>query len=147
MVEFKDLAVKLVVIEELVEQGVLETPHDSGHSWLQEARNIDHSAADELIHGEYFAKRIPEIEQWARELEITEEQLAAVENLLWDGGNEIFMLMSPSWDGEDELYDPETWVDITSARFPNLKSLTYMGELEPEVLEDLEGAGVEVEEF
>ena len=65
----------------------------------------------------------------------------------FDGGNEIYGLLAPSWSGEDDLFIPETWVDVTPERFPNLNELVYVGDIEPEVRERLEAADVEIEEF
>ncbi|WP_340538751.1 DUF6892 domain-containing protein [Nocardioides sp. GXZ039] len=146
-VPFTDFVVKLLVIDHLIEEEGLEPPYDNGHDWLEGERGIDFQGAEGLLYGDLYAKRIPEAEKWARELEITEDQLATVTDLTWDGGNGIFLLLAPSWDGEDDLYDVETWVDVTPERFPNLESLTYAGELEDSVREALEEAGVEVEEF
>ena len=147
MVEFNNFEVKLIVMEELTVQGTLTLPYEYGQDWLAAARGIERDARDALIHDEYWAKREPEIAQWARDLEITQEQCDSVENLLFDGGNEVFMVMAPSWDGEDDLFDPKSWTDVTMERFPNLKGLTYVGDIEPEVVAELEAAGVEVDEL
>ncbi|WP_145978656.1 DUF6892 domain-containing protein [Granulicoccus phenolivorans] len=148
MKDFDDFVVKLMVIEQLLdEEGGIEAPHSNAWDWLEEARGIDHDGAEDLIYGEYFAKRIPEIETWARDLEISAEQMAGITELDWDGGLDIFMLMAPSWDGEDDLFDVATWTDVTPERFPALTSLTYVGELEDSVREALEAADVELEQF
>lgn len=145
MVEFEDFTVKLLVIDQLMYAGVIVPPYKYGQDWLREARGLNGDEVDGLLFGgELFCERIPEADQWARDLELTKEQVESVEILLFDGGNEIFMLLAPSWDGEDDLFDPATWRDVTMARFPNLKELIYVGELEDEVRAELEEAGVAI---
>lgn len=145
MVEFEDFTIKLLVIDQLMYAGVIVPPYKYGQDWLREARGLNGDEVDGLLFGgELFCKRIPEADQWARDLELTKEQVESVEVLLFDGGNEIFMLLAPSWDGEDDLFDPATWRDVTMARFPNLKELIYVGELEDEVRSELEEAGVAI---
>ncbi|MGO1543549.1 MAG: DUF6892 domain-containing protein [Gulosibacter sp.] len=148
MAHFEDFVIKLMVIDRLTYKKVIVTPYENAHQWLMAERGIDISAADALIHGEYFAKRIPEIEQWARELEITDEQLEQVDTLLYDGGLSAFMLLSPSWDGEDDLYRVRTWADVTKERFPQLEKLTVVGPIDTmadAAREGLESAGVIIE--
>lgn len=146
MRDFKDFVVKLVVLDSLWETEI-DRPYEDGWAWLQETRGVDRIGADDLIYGEYFQKRIPEIEQWARDVDITDDQLASITSLYWDGGLDSFMFLAPSWDGEDELFDVATWADITPERFPNLESLTYQGELTDAVRQPLEAAGVQIDEF
>lgn len=145
--EFVDFNVKLLVLEELIAEDIIDPPHATGHDWLMAARNIDWDAAEELLYGDLFEKLIPEAAEWARNIELTQEQLNAIEYLGFDGGNEIYGLLAPSWSGEDDLFIPETWVDVTLERFPNLNELVYVGDIEPEVRERLEAADVEIEEF
>lgn len=142
MVTFNDFVIKLMVIEELIDAGEVQPPYETGRDWLVGERNIDPDAAEALLYDELFALPIPEAEQWARDLEITEEQLEAVTELSSDGGLEIYQLLAPTWDGEDDLFDVKTWTDITSARFPNLTYLTYHVPLEGHVRDDLASAGV-----
>ncbi|WP_201521272.1 DUF6892 domain-containing protein [Gulosibacter hominis] len=145
--EFVDFNVKLLVLEELIAEDIIDPPHATGHDWLMAARNIDWDTAEELLYGDLFEKLIPEAAEWARNIELTQEQLNTIEYLGFDGGNEIYGLLAPSWSGEDDLFIPETWVDVTPERFPNLNELVYVGDIEPEVRERLEAADVEIEEF
>ncbi|MDN7123052.1 hypothetical protein INN71_16835 [Nocardioides sp. ChNu-153] len=124
--------------------GRVVAPHPSAHAWLQASRGIEWDAAEGLIYGEYAYQRIPEIEQWARDLVLDEADVASVRRLVFDGGNAIFGLMAPSWDGEDDLFDPTTWADVTPERFPLLELVVYVEPFEDHVRRSLEGAGVEL---
>jgi hypothetical protein len=147
MRDFADFVVKLMIIDELWESGTISPPHDDAWSWVEAARGATHAEAERLFYGELYATTVPEIVQWARDLDITDEQLSEIADLSWDGGLRVFGLLAPSWDGEDELFDVRTWVDLTPERFPNLTHVTYIGEVEPEVRRRLEAAGVVLEAF
>ncbi|MFJ3666777.1 DUF6892 domain-containing protein [Streptomyces sp. NPDC090106] len=56
------------------------------------------------------------------ELEIPAELLATVEELLFDGGNRVFLECAPIWDGEDDLFDVRALDDLDLV--PNLKLFT-----------------------
>ncbi|WP_052336195.1 DUF6892 domain-containing protein [Nocardioides alkalitolerans] len=142
VVEFEDFVIKLLVIDQLMKEGAVVPPHPTAHKWLEATRGIDPHEVDDLIYDTYAHKRIPEIEQWARDLELDRAQVSLVQRLVWDGGIEIFMLIAASWDGEDDLFDPRTWVDVTPERFPMLESVVYVEPFEDDVRRALEDAGV-----
>ncbi|MFH8759986.1 DUF6892 domain-containing protein [Streptomyces atroolivaceus] len=52
-------------------------------------------------------------------LEISDELLATVDELVFDGGNQVFHECSPVRDGEDDLFDVRSLDDLPL--LPNLK--------------------------
>lgn len=148
--KFNDFGVQLLVLDALLEEEVIEAPHDTGHDWVEEEFNVDFDGAEELIYeGELFEKMTPSAEKWAREFEFTQDQLDSITGLYWDGGNAIYRMLCPSWDGEQDLFGVASWAEVTPERFPNLEELSY-GNNEPPTEEEmaaLEAAEVEVSDF
>ncbi|MDF1964512.1 ybaK/ebsC family protein, partial [Priestia megaterium] len=69
------------------------------------------------------------------------------ESLCFDGGNEIYGILKPDWDGEDSLFDV-----LSVEGFQNLKNLKTVESVEyismyyPEVLEPFKQAVIAIED-
>ena len=76
---------------------------------------------------------IPEMVDFFEELCLTPEDLDKVKRLYFDGGEDIYALIQPDWDGEDDIFD------VTSVkgyeRLKNLESVIYTSMCEEVVLE------------
>lgn len=144
MIEFRDFPVKLVAMNMLLEDGIIQAPYEDGYDWLQATRGLDFDAAEELFYGELLGKMLPEAEEWARNYDLTDELRAQITQLIWDGGLTIFGLLAPSWGGASSLFDPQSWADVTPERFPNLEEVEYYGEMEDSVRKVLEDADIDV---
>jgi hypothetical protein len=55
-------------------------------------------------------------------LEISDELLAGIEELCFDGGLDIYGHCAPAWDGEDGLFDVRSLDDLVP--LPNLRRVT-----------------------
>lgn len=67
-----------------------------------------------------------------------------IESLCFDGGNEIYHILKPDWDGEDSLFDVISVEGFQNLK--NLKTVEYISMCYPKVLEPLKQAGIEVED-
>lgn len=148
--KFNDFGVQLLVLDALLENEAIEAPYATGHDWVEAEYDVDFSGAEDIIYGdELFDKMLPAAERWAREFDFSEEQLDSITGLYWDGGNEVYHLLCPSWDGEQDLFTVGSWAEVTPERFPNLEELSY-GICEPPTEQQqaaLEAAGVEISDF
>lgn len=135
-IDFADTNFKLLVIEELMfNQGVL-TPRFELQGFL--AANVQREL--DLVGGMY--EPIPEVLEHFRTLPIPRQLADRVEELYQDGGNEVYMAITPQWDGEDDTFTITDFSD--TQHFPNLKSLTLFG-VEDATLEELRSKGIEAE--
>ncbi len=130
---FEDFNFKLVVIETLL---------DKDPSFQTELNSLidQHRNDFEWYTG---AEPIAPIKTFLEELTLEKSDLEKVDWLCFDGGNEIYHILKPDWDGEDELFDVKS-----VEGFQHLKNLTkvdYISLCELEVLEPLKEAGIEVE--
>lgn len=67
-----------------------------------------------------------------------------IESLCFDGGNEIYHILKPDWDGEDSLFDVRSVEGFQN--LTNLKTVDYISMCDPEVLEPFKEAGIEIED-
>jgi len=130
---FKDFNFKLIVIDALLDQEPsfeaelerLKEQYTDNYDWYTGAGPIQ-----ELL--EFFAS-----------VQLEQQDLEKVTGLSFDGGNEIYHIIKPDWDGEDELFD------VTSIEgfqhLPQLQSVFYASMCQPEVLDPLKAAGIEIE--
>ncbi|OHY75259.1 ybaK/ebsC family protein [Priestia aryabhattai] len=131
---FKDFNFKLVVIEALLDQDPL---------FLEELTDLKDKYTNNF---EWYsgAGPIVEIRNYLEELTLEKSDLEKIESLCFDGGNEIYHILKPDWDGEDSLFDVlsvEGFQNLT-----NLKTVDYISMCHPEVLESFKQAGIEIED-
>ena len=77
------------------------------------------------------------------EIVFTKSDLLKVENLCFDGGLEIYHMVSPDWDGEDDLFDIHSIKGIEY--LSNLKSVEYISMIDQELLDEIRDRGIKVE--
>ncbi|MED4051887.1 MULTISPECIES: DUF6892 domain-containing protein [Priestia] len=131
---FKDFNFKLVVIEALLDQDPL---------FLKELTDLK----DKYINNfEWYsgAGPIVEIRDYLEELTLEKSDLEKVECLCFDGGNEIYHILKPDWDGEDSLFDVLSVEGFQNLK--NLKTVDYISMCDPEVLEPFKEAGITIED-
>lgn len=68
-----------------------------------------------------------------------------VEEIVMDGGNEIYRNIIPQWDGEDEYFDLNEISEAELKQFPNLKKAVIMSGNYDAVAKVFEEAGIEAE--
>lgn len=73
---------------------------------------------------------------------LSEEDLKKVNELCFDGGEDIYFLLKPDWDGESDIFD------VTSLdgfeKLVNLKSVEYISMCEEDLMNTFEEKGIEV---
>ncbi|HHT7191566.1 TPA: DUF6892 domain-containing protein, partial [Bacillus cereus] len=131
---FKDFNFKLVVIEALLDKEPL---------FLKELTDLtdEHTNNFEWYSG---AELIAEIKNYLEDLTLEVSDLEKVESLCFDGGNEIYHILKPDWDGEDSLFDVMSVEGFQNLK--NLKTVEYISMCYPEVLEPFKQAGIEIED-
>ncbi|MED2485213.1 ybaK/ebsC family protein, partial [Bacillus thuringiensis] len=92
---FQDFNFKLVVIEALLDKEPL---------FLKELKDLieKHTNNFEWYSG---VGPIVEIKAFLEALTLEISDLEKIESLCFDGGNEIYHILKPDWDGEDSLFD------------------------------------------
>jgi hypothetical protein len=123
MTKFRDFGFTLVIANQLLKNSSFSGRLDE----LLQRPDI----ADCLDGVKNYGETIPEVEQFFRELEFTDEDLAKIEYLGFDGGLQIYQLVRPYWDGEDLDFDTLS-VDGFE-KLPNLKkaqAISMIGEKE-----------------
>ncbi|MGH1296485.1 DUF6892 domain-containing protein [Bacillus pretiosus] len=131
---FKDFNFKLVIIEALLDKEPL---------FLKELTDLIDKYTNNY---EWYsgAESIVEIREYLEELTLELSDLEKIDSLCFDGGNEIYHILKPDWDGEDSLFDV-----ISVEGFQILKNLTtveYISMCYPKVLEPFKKAGIEIED-
>lgn len=101
--EFASFNFKLVVVNELIELGYFRA-------------DIVDLKKQHWRRDNYSYEPIPEIEMYFKDLKLTEDQLNQVRELTFDGGNEIYSLLIPNWDGEDSQFDISSISDISKLK-------------------------------
>lgn len=133
-IEFADFNFKLAIIEELMYSKELLQPKFDVFEFVElyDKRVID---TDEEGY-----EPIPEIIDYFKRLEIGKELAEQVTEIYQDGGNEIYMNITPYWDGEDDGFNIGNYEDLR--HFPNLKKMTLF-ENDLKVYENLKSQGID----
>ncbi|UOB77016.1 ybaK/ebsC family protein [Bacillus sp. ZJS3] len=131
---FQDFNFKLVVIEALLDKEPL---------FLKELKDLIDKYTNNF---EWYAGAGPivEIRDFLEELTLEISDLEKIESLCFDGGNEIYHILKPDWDGEDSLFDVISVEGFQNLK--NLKTVEYISMCYPKVLEPLKQAGIEIED-
>lgn len=134
-IEFTDFNFKLAIIEELMYNKELLKPKFNVYEF-EEIKKIDGFSATE---GGY--EPIPEVVEYFKALEIDKKFSEQVNEIYQDGGNQIYMNIAPQWDGEDDVFNIQSFEDIK--HFPNLKKMTLF-ETDIKIIEELKSKGIEI---
>lgn len=129
---FKDFNFKLVVIEALLDKEplflkeltVLKDKYTNSFAW--------YSGDGPIV----------EIKEYLEELTLRTSDLEKIDYLCFDGGNEIYSILKPDWDGEDSLFDVAFVGGFRNLK--NLKTVDYISMCDPKVLEPFKQAGIEI---
>lgn len=134
-IEFKDFNFKLAIIEELMYNKELLKPKFDVYEFAEITKIKGFSATE----GGY--EPIPEVVEYFKALEIDKKLAEQVTEIYQDGGNEIYVNVTPQWDGEDDVFNIQSFDDIK--HFPNLKKMTLF-ETDSKVIEELKSKGIEI---
>lgn len=131
---FDDFGFKLVVINSLLEE---ETSFSEELAEMKE-KYVD--GFDETDDDGY--EYISEMVQFFENLTLTKEDLALVTDLAFDGGEEIYFLLMPYWDGESDELDVKSVKGFE--QLPNLEKVDYISMCDEELMEAFTNAGISV---
>lgn len=128
---FRDPNLKLAVMSSLLESGALDLaePQDLAAFVLKRAVDLEEDGYD-LIRDAYdYLVRYP----------LTDADLAKVETITFDGGNQIYRYCYYFWGGEGQEFDISSTAGISLCR--NLRQLTCIAMIERLDAADLVGLG------
>ena len=135
-IQFADFNFKLLIIEELMYNQELLKPKFDIYEFvkLYEKRKID-------IDEEGY-EPISEAVEYFKSLNIDKKMAKQITELYQDGGNEVYMNIIPFWDGEDNVFDIESYEDIK--HFPSLKKATLFCS-DTNILNELKAKGIDAQ--
>lgn len=128
---FEDFGFKLVVINSLLEK---ET------SFTDALEEMNEKYVDDYDGDEYEC--IPEMIEFFENLELTDEDLSLVTELCFDGGEDIYLMIMPDWDGESEEFDVKSIGGFEN--LSNLKKVEYISMCPEELMNKFKENGIEV---
>ncbi|MCM1535977.1 MAG: hypothetical protein NC126_08670 [Clostridium sp.] len=128
---FEDFGFKLVVIDSLLEKNA---------SFSDELEEMKEKYVENYDGDGYEC--IPEMVAYFENLKLTEEDLALVDKLVFDGGEDIYFLMMTDWDGESDEFDIKSVKGFE--RLPNLKEVEYIAMCDESLMEAFTEAGITV---
>lgn len=126
---FQDFNFKLVVVEKLMYDDRTLTPAFDIAAVLPTDDPWQYAYDRGLAH-----QVQPEARAYFSELAISPALLATVEELVMDGGLQVYQECAPVWDGEDDLFDVKSLADL--ALLPNLRRVIgseFLGPLQTEL--------------
>lgn len=133
-----DLNFKLVVIDELLNK-------DTSFSAMIEKHQEKHDEfidSDDCYDEEKNSLYTKEALAFFEEIVFTKEDLDMVEELTFDGGLEVYELILPFWDGEDDSFDIHSIQGIK--KLHNLKKVNYISIIDEQLIKEIEDMGIEV---
>lgn len=131
---FKDFNFKLAVINELLDKKPsfgealekLKSEYCNNYEWYLD----DSEPITEIL--EYFSQLL-----------LVNEDLDKITELCFDGGNEIYFIIKPDWQGEDGSFN---FYDISGIEsLNNLKTIKRISMCPEEILEPLKSKGIVIE--
>jgi hypothetical protein len=135
-IEFTDFNFKLAIVQELMYNTELLKPKFD----VYEFAKIKKIEGFNDVNGAY--EPISEVVEYFKALEIDKNLAEQVTEIYQDGGNEIYMNATPQWDGEDDIFNIQSFEDIK--HFPHLKKMTLF-ETDPKIFEELKSKGIDAE--
>ena len=75
-------------------------------------------------------------------LNLTKEDLALVKELCFDGGEEIYFMIMPEYDGESDEFDVKSIGGFE--KLPNLRQVEYIAMCSEELIDEFKEKGIEI---
>ncbi len=130
---FADFNFKLIVIDQLLDR----QPSFADALEEMKARYVQ---PFELYRDDRI---IPEMAAFFAGLRLTQEDLDQVQKLYFDGGDNVYFLIKPDWDGELDYFDVTSIAGAEKLR--NLRSVYWTSMCSPELLRPLYERGILVD--
>lgn len=124
---FKDFNFKLVVLNSLLDK---ET---SFSERLEEVINLSNECEEDINM---------EVLEFFQDVRLTEKDLESVTELVFDAGEDIYFLIYPEWDGEDDIFDVKYLGGIE--KLLNLKEVEYISLASDQLIKEIEERGINV---
>lgn len=124
---FKDFNFKLVVLNSLLDK---ET---SFSERFEEVINLSNECEEDINM---------EVLEFFEDVKLTEKDLESVTELVFDAGEDIYFLIYPEWDGEDDIFDVKYLGGIE--KLVNLKEVEYISLASDQLIEEIEERGINV---
>lgn len=142
IIKFDNFNFKLCIIQELMYKKNLVLPRFDAYEFAEEydKREID-------IDEEGY-EPIEEIVDWFKKIEIPVSLASNIEEIIMDGGNEIYTQIIPFGDGEDDYFDVKDISENEIKQFHNLKRITLLPSKDnANLIEKLKKYGIEADEL
>ncbi|MBO5004010.1 MAG: hypothetical protein J6D03_01905 [Clostridia bacterium] len=140
ILKFDNFNFKLCIIQELMYEKNLLLPRFDAYEFAEEydKREID-------IEEEGY-EPIKEIVEWFEKIEIPVSMASHIEEIVMDGGNEIYTQIIPFWDGEDDYFDVKDISENEIKQLPNLKRIILLPSKDnAKLIEKLKQYGIEAD--
>lgn len=131
---FEDFNFKLLVIDSIL---------DKKPSFERELNELKEKYVDTY---EWYQSDncIKEMLSFFENLELSREDLAKVTEICFDGGEDIYFLLKPDWDGETDIFDV---VSVNGfEQLNNLTNVEYISMCNPKLMEIFRKNGIKVNE-
>ena len=137
MKKFHDFNFKLMVIQELMYNQELIEPAFDVYEFADQHPEL------KIDPDDFYDEVIPAVKAYFEDLDIPEHLLEKIEALDVDGGDEIYLMLCPQWDGEDNLFNVKSAED--APKLQNLKNVSIFYDEDESILEKFVEKGVEAE--
>ncbi|MDK9777958.1 MULTISPECIES: hypothetical protein [Vibrio] len=144
-VMFEDFGFKLAVINHLMYDNELLTPIFNLENHIKKCRNLDDSEVHELFESEEGYAPFPEAIEFFKNIEIPQHLLENIDEIIMDGGDEIYSQIIPWWGGEDyyEIFGIKSAEDADMMK--NLKEITLLDSENELIIDDFKRKGIEAD--
>ncbi len=123
-VPFTRLQMKLMVVDKLMEEGVIP-PFKLSVVEKAVGKKLYVGANWVMPEGEFFGMQ-PEVRDWFWRHPLKKEWVARIEALSWGPGAPTMEHVAPNWDGEDALFDLTVEDAADVKLLPNLKKISAL---------------------
>ena len=132
---FEDFNFKLVVIDALLES-------NKPPAFKKELKGLIEKYVDSF---KWYVglDPIPEMIEYFSQLKLEQADLDNIRELAFDGANQIYGLILPDWDGEDELFDVHSIKGFEQLK--NLESVCHVNMCHESLLEPIKEMGIIIE--
>ena len=137
---FEDFRFKLVVLESLLGKNASFV-----NEFKEVTKKLEEKYDDYVFEiGNFINPVIIEpILKFLENVELIEEDLEKVDEICIDGGLEIYGILCPNWDGEDELFEIKSVKGFEKLK--NLKKVIFISCCDEELLDEFRESGIEIE--
>lgn len=123
-VPFTRLHMKLIVVDKLMEEGVIP-PFKLSVVEKAAGKKLYVGANWVMPEGEFFGMQ-PEVRDWFWRHPLKREWVTRIEALSWGPGAPTMEHVAPNWDGEDALFDLTVEDAADVKLLPNLKKISAL---------------------